>query len=450
MPHTASDWDRWGGQRPRKESQLVALDVTKQPQCVVLLPPGGATEPLPGDLNRTPVNVRARRGDFHCLVPGCGAFEAAIAPANRRHHFRHSSAPPGGRPGHDPESADHNNAKHELAAWLRQTLGNHLVHLSVDERRIRTRHGTVKPDVYAEIDTGARIAIEYQHSPGDASVVDNKSVAYGSEGISCWWLFGPYQTTCQKTEAADRRDKDPAFTLTPVQSNLIRRGITFHWFSAEHRLIGTPFNLARRPIRPIYDNEDWGDGQPQTVGVYPQRPWPSSQWVLMNATALEACSINLESGDLLTPIDIRISQRWRAGDAEIVRLRAQARRRRAAVQEAVAAPPTEVGSLPVVADRSNEPAHINEQQQEANTSIGLDRPSDEDIVISSELAPDVANDQDDRSAPGATLANGVKKDASLPTAEPRGEDLSDRVETVAASPADKPRKAWWKRLLGIT
>ena len=329
MPHTREEWQPWGAGFPLKMRQIVAKDVTKTSLVVVVLPPGGGKRPIPGDLDQRPVNVRARLKDFECLVEGCGPFEGVVAGDERRHHFRHSTAA-SGRPGHEPESVDHLNAKHVLADWLRSQLGPCLERIFIDEHRVATPTGTFEPDVYAELDTGAKIAVEYQHSPGDPATVERKVMGYAKAKIACWWLFGPYNRTCRKLkEPLSDVDRQARYSPSPVQQNLIERGVAFHWFTAEHVLIGTPLVVRRRDIAPIRPNEDWGVAHPRTERSYPQRPWRGTTWVLLDGNRLDDCRINIETGQLETPTEQRIRSLWVRGDREIATLRANARSRHA-------------------------------------------------------------------------------------------------------------------------
>ena len=332
MRHDASEWEAWGQGFPREQSQYVALDMSKSSSPPVVLPENGAHEPLPDDPDTLAVHLRTRREDFHCLVAGCGPFKSAAAYRDRRDHFRHASARQRERPGHEPESIHHSNAKHELAHWLGQQLGSRLLALYRDEHRVTTTRGTFEPDVYAEAEGDVRIAVEYQHSPGDPATVLRKQRGYAEAGIVCWWIFGPYRQTCQIDVTEEQFLR---VAPTTVQRDLTRERVPYFWFDVERRRMATPYNPGRSRIFPR-EGEIWDEPTPRTVRSYAQRPWPRGQFVRMEPDPLEDCWVDLRTGWLVTPASRRVEQEEALMRAEVAELRAGARRR---YQEALSAPP---------------------------------------------------------------------------------------------------------------
>lgn len=344
MAHDAREWRTWGQGFPKEQAQYVALDVTRRPPKRIVLPPDGAHDPLPDDLDTLAVHLRTRRGDFHCLVPTCGPFSSAAAYQERRHHFRHKSARQRELPGHDPESLHHSNAKHELASWLEQQLGSRLTILFCDEHQVWTSEGTFEPDVYAEAEGGVRIAVEYQHSPGDPVTVLRKQRGYARAGITCWWVFGPYRQTCQ-IEVAETRYLRVA--PTTVQHDLAREGVAYFWFDVEQRLMATPFNPGRSRIFPR-TGEAWDEPDPRTERSYAQRPWPKGRFVRMEPGPLDSCWVDPATGWLVTPTSRRVQKEEARLDAEVAELRAQARHRYEEALIVVPALPTSAGEAEAV------------------------------------------------------------------------------------------------------
>lgn len=259
-----------------------------------------------------------KRGELHCPVPGCDAFQSAVG-GSRRHHFRHYPwTGEGARPGHDPESKEHFEAKHAIAHWLRDVLGEQLLRLEVDEHQLRTAAGVVvEPDVYAELVSGAKIAVEYQASPGDIETLQHKTKIYTQLGVHAWWLYSPGPKTCPVKDP-DRGPGRLSVLLTPQQKTLAGIGSDFYWLDAPAGRIGTPLAVSRLRI-PHRAEEIWLTDPPQTGGWYARKPftvtWSS---VGLDDAPLSACSVDVETGSLLTPGTRRIQQDKTSAAREVV------------------------------------------------------------------------------------------------------------------------------------
>lgn len=319
--------ERWGMKMPGVSGMHVALDVSKRPPVVVLMPLKGSKAPLPGDPDMRPVNVRVRPPleHFEC-VAGCGPFDSAVGTlkTDRRHHFRHKSATDQARPGHDPESIWHITAKHAFLAWMERQLGDRIVERYLDEHQVVAPQGAFEPDIYMVLDTGVRIAVEYQHSPGDPVVMNKKRRGYRAAGITDIWLYGPWAGTCHVKSI--RNETTLEVIPNAAQLNMIRAGWQFHWFNPETEEVGTPLNAAARFINKG-PGEDWPDDKPRTKVSYPQRPWRNATLVLVDLNPLEACTIDPQTGRFQSPVDFRIEQKKAMAEAEIAHLKAEARAR---------------------------------------------------------------------------------------------------------------------------
>lgn len=300
MKHSETEWSaRWGTRIPANEQNIVALDI-KRPagHQLVVLPDGGADLPLPGDVTGMTAKTRAGLGELHCAAPHCGRFATTVGGASR-HHFRHPTAD-GARPGHDPETKEHFAAKHAIAQWIRQSAGPQVVRVEVEE--YMTGPGTeptAKPDVYVELNTGAKIAVEYQHSRGKPKDLLRKTKFYQEQGTTVWWLYGPGPRTCNVLATPDK----PGITveLTSNQRELARLGISFFWFDATRGRVGTPLAVAQLFIG-RRDGELWQDDRPRTAGWYARKPF-TSKWrtVKLDDAGLDACEVDVHSGELITP-----------------------------------------------------------------------------------------------------------------------------------------------------
>lgn len=334
MEHDDEEWDRWGLGELADDMNIAAIDMADPLRRVVFLPEGGADRPLPVGQNGHTAKTRARNGELFCPIPGCGPFATAVA-GQKRHHFRHRHTVNGQRPGHDPETQAHSAAKHRVANWMKSRLGDEIVRCEIDEYRLWTedRRQSVEPDVYVEMSNGVRIAVEYQHSPGDALDLLRKVKFYDELKITMWWLYGRGPATCRRLSTDSDASDYQKYELTNPQRELLRPQLmkgdyTFHWYDPQDNMIGTPNIYGVQPFssRP---GEVWPEctERPRTSSRYYRRPWPKCDYVSLNTCGLDDCDIDFDSGRLISPMDRAIARDVPLLRQDIRSLRVQARAR---------------------------------------------------------------------------------------------------------------------------
>jgi Competence protein CoiA-like family len=428
--------EKWGKKMPGVSGMHVALDVSKTPPVVVLMPLKGAKAPLPGDPDQRPVNLRVRPPleHFEC-VAGCGPFDSAVGTlkTNNRHHFRHKKAKDQERPGHDPESIWHNTAKHAFLAWMERQLRDRIAERHLDEHQVVTPQGTFEPDIYVVLDTGVRIAVEYQHSPGDPVVMNKKRRGYRAAGITDIWLYGPWDKTChvKGTRSATTLEVIP----NAAQLNMIKVGWEFHWFNPSTEEFGTPLNAAPRFINKD-PGEDWVEDKPRTQKIYPQRPWRNATSVLVDLHPLDACTIDPQTGRLQSPADRRIEQQKAVAEVEIAQLKAAAKAR---YQERVAAEKAETERLTAerAAQEAREAAERAEAERLAEEKAEAERQAKAAAAEKARATAEREAAERAEAEPAAAkqLAEGLADEQA------RWERMTMWEEAAAAERADEDRRA---------
>jgi hypothetical protein len=326
MPHSPQEWAASVRGTPSIEQLHIAVDTSKTPPREFLLKPGQAHVAVPGDPDTRTLQRRTNEGQFHCLIDGCGPFMTAVAGPETRDHFRHRVRPTGqNKAAHKPESLWHQTGKHHLASWLQDCLGPQLIRLEIDTHQVETPSGRFKPDVYAELESGARIAIEYQYSPGDVEVMTNKRRGYQEAGIIDWWFYSPWPQTCKLRKPVAEDDKVLEVDLIATQQNQTLLG-RFYWYNPLTETVGTPFRVARSffPARP---DEWWGDVDRKTSTSRRKRPWPAAPWVSIHLDPLSYCTVNPSTGQFSSPTDRDLDREERRTANEIEGLREGARQR---------------------------------------------------------------------------------------------------------------------------
>lgn len=347
MPHTQDEWNsqRWGTAVDWSQQSLVALDITNDQ--LILLPPRGADAPLPDDPGGATARNRAQRHELVCPVLGCGPL-IAVGPRDARHHFRHPKGYNRHLPGHDPESREHLAAKIVLATWLRAQAGAEMIRLEVDSLRLVTRRGqVVKPDVYAELSNGVRIAIEYQYSPGSTVTLVSKHLAYAEIGVVAWWMYGPGPRTCR----VDRSAPHLQVVATACQNELAGLGGSFFWFDPWRRRVGTPVVRSRVLIRPR-QGETWLEDPPVTRNGYVRQPYTAGWRGTLSLwdSSLDECVLDVDTGALVTRATSTAAHGRGLAAVEIDRLRAEARDRYRTHSSGSSAP-QESSTTPVTGSR---------------------------------------------------------------------------------------------------
>lgn len=397
MPHSAQEWAASVRGTPSVEQLHIAVDTSKTPPRQFLLKPGQAHAAVPGDSDTRPLQKRVNAGQFHCLVDGCGPFKTAAAGPEVRDHFRHRTRPIGkNEAAHKPESLWHQTGKHHLASWLQDCLGPQLTRLEVDTHQVVTPTGRFQPDVYAELESGVRIAIEYQYSPGDLEVMVKKRNGYQQAKIVDWWFYSPWPRTCRLRKPVALDDKALEFDLIATQQHQTRVG-RFYWYNPLTETVGTPFRVARTffPARP---DEWWGEVDRKTNTPRRKRPWRDAPWVSVNLDPLSYCTVNPSTGQFISPTDRDLDHEDRRTTTEIEGLRVQARQRALNRTEAAVLPEEAASSDPQEVDATGPPV-----TQQADRE---DKP--EPAVRSDQAASDALPvEADSRPAPAAPRRSGI-------------------------------------------
>lgn len=299
MPaHTNDQWLAWGEGTELGGQGLVAKDMRRPGHPIVYIPPAGADSLVPGDDSGKTIRTLAREGHLHCPAPGCGPFSSAVGGPKVRHHFRHAELVGKRGIAHDPESLWHQTAKQMIADWIGQRAAGHVVAMYVDEHRVSTRRGDFEPDVYVELDTGARIAVEVQFSPGDLSRLVAKHEGYRDAGVAVWWVYGSWPQTFCRTNAGSAGDA--RVKLIGPQRQLLQFEESFFWFNVSQEAFAVPY-VSRNRVFPDPRGELWDNSEPKLDKAYRTRPWRSACQVRARAVPLSAATVDLGRAAIAAP-----------------------------------------------------------------------------------------------------------------------------------------------------
>lgn len=319
MPHSVTASTRWGDLHPAGLEEPSSYGITehKGRQILIHLDAAGGNSPVP-ELAPSKVTAKelAQRGAIKCPVKDCGPYGTTVhysVATDRRDHFRHpNGAECLGRT--NPESNEHALAKAMLLDWATTHLGDDLAASDLDTRNITLTNdsGTVsvRPDAWIKLTNGTEIAIEYQHSEPTVHRVREKTSIYRQNKISVWWVFSPRRETCKVTRrfnatgpasTSSLRYRARA-TFISVQTALAKEGIMFFWFDPATSILATP----------AADNHVPFDLFPGTTGPAQQRIKTQRKYFrgpqdglhkygLLRESTLHACSIDRQTGALLSP-----------------------------------------------------------------------------------------------------------------------------------------------------
>ncbi|GAA1689906.1 hypothetical protein GCM10009745_38960 [Kribbella yunnanensis] len=356
--HTASDYAPWGLEKLARTPQVYAREV--RTRKLVFLPENGKDYPLRGGDSRSAAD-RTKAGEFECLVQGCGRF-SHISGGSKRHCWVHPQGSDGTRPGHDPESLWHLQVKQHFADWVEQQIGrDRVAELHIDDHWIPTATGPIRPDVYIELTTGERIAIEIQYSPGAKETVKKKRQAYAAAGVVDWWIYAPGPDTLQ----LDRNDRR-RIRLIASQVTLLREGRAFYWFDLTRNRIATPYSYYSNDYRPR-DGEDW------TGLTEKGKRWPpirSGWYVNLAENSLDQCEI--VDGHFRTPVDHQFVKNAEARTRWEPVQRGKARAKYVEVMEARERAKAELEAMAATAEypasHASMPAEQSDQRSSAQTA----------------------------------------------------------------------------------
>lgn len=325
----------WGKTIPAKNSTRYGIVRLPRWTGPTQIPEHGADCRLPDVPSQLTARELVNEGLVECVFWGCGPYNHVRGGEKRHATFVHGEGKSLSRHSKHPETTDHLQSKAALLAWIRSTYPDDVVDFDLDTKNIAVlAEGGVskgqRPDAWIELASGAEIAIEFQHSAGDFDRVREKTRRYEQQGITVWWVFsGRSPATCVNVKHAKYRHKygDLTADLSPSQLTLAGEGTQFLWFDVERRRMATPMVPTKRPFR-AFSEEHWSHGERVTTRAYwgpPRKGY--SKWARMYEHQLAQCSVDLASGQLVTPG----TQVWKResgrADNEIAALRQEAHQR---------------------------------------------------------------------------------------------------------------------------
>ncbi|MDO5067942.1 MAG: hypothetical protein Q4D96_11730 [Propionibacteriaceae bacterium] len=211
-----------------------------------------------------------------------------------------------------PETVDHTLSKLALLDWIKRKYGDKVVKWDCDSKNI-THHSLqgdrqIRPDVFVEFATGARLAIEVQHSRPKLPRMREKTRAYKEMQIAVWWMFsGQSESTFLDPRPCPPVEQVGSHTvaLMSEQQALLGEGATFFWFNQPSLQVATPVIWRKEWLHRL-EGESWGGQLSRDLGYFvfapTRRDVRARPWV----HDLSECEINLETGELVTPGTLRV------------------------------------------------------------------------------------------------------------------------------------------------
>lgn len=305
----------WGTRIPAKDSNQYGILKLSGRSRPIKLGQDGADDQLPGINDQRTARQLAKQGFVHCVFPGCGPYQTTVhRKGNHRDGFKHADGAADRHKGSGPETLDHLNSKAAILDWILRDCAGQVSYFDDDTENIKATVGAtqtfIRPDAYVELHSGTKIAVEFQHSPGDPQRILDKTSAYRRLGIKAWWIFsGRSPLTCKNAKAVRGSSNLYRADMNTAQINLVREGIQFFWYDHERNLIATPTIRSRVFIEPKTAKELWEEKSPTTQERYWRFPFPRyKRPVLFWPEPLNECNVDVETGDLLT----KMVQRHRA------------------------------------------------------------------------------------------------------------------------------------------
>ncbi|MGQ4561008.1 competence protein CoiA family protein [Dermabacteraceae bacterium P7054] len=311
--------EKWGRKIPARSSSSYGLVYIQGKEILVQPPSKGLDSPFPNINSEKSARKLTEEGKVFCLYPGCGPYKYASGGGpKRRAAFTHPAGKNLTQHVGGDETIDHLESKAAILTWILSKYGNRVIDSDLDKKYIKNpstspliKSGSIKPDAWVKFDTGTQIAIEFQHSPGDASRIEEKTILYSEHKIVVWWIFSARsESTCLNIEPVEAKLRGRKYAksiarhavdTSPTQRRLIAEEIPFFWFDRETQLIGTPAIQIRHPFAPE-PGEAWDtQGTQLTRRSYAHKPVATkSDWVQIIINSLESCEIDLETGELIT------------------------------------------------------------------------------------------------------------------------------------------------------
>lgn len=332
-PHSGSTVV-WGTRIPSKDSNQYGILKLSGRTRPIKLGKDGADDQLPGINDQRTARQLAKQGLVHCVFPGCGPYQTTVhRKGNHRDGFKHADGAADRHKGSGPETLDHLNSKAAILEWILSECADQVSYSDDDTENIKATIGAtqtfIRPDAYAELHSGTKIAVEFQHSPGDPQRILEKTSAYRRLGIKVWWIFsGRNPLTCKNAKTVRGSNNLYRADMNSAQINLVREGIQFFWYDHERNLIATPTIRSRVFIEPETTKELWEEESPTTRERYWRFPFPRyKRPVLFWPEPLHECNIEVEAGDLLTKMVRKHRADAKLAHGEELQLRKSAERR---------------------------------------------------------------------------------------------------------------------------
>lgn len=297
----------WGTRVPAKDSNQYGILKLNSRTRPIKLGDDGADDQLPGINDQRTARQLAKQGFVYCVFPGCGPYQTTVHRKGRhRDGFKHADGAADRHRGSAPETLDHLNSKTAILHWMLNECAGQVSYFDDDTENIKATVGAaqtfIRPDAYVELHSGAKIAVEFQHSPGDPQRILDKTSAYRRLGIKVWWIFsGRNPLTCKNAEAVRGSNNLFRADMNSAQIHLVKDRIQFFWYDYERNLIATPTIHSRIFIGPKTAKELWEEKTPTTRERYWRFPFPRyKRPVMFWPETLNECNIEVETGNLLT------------------------------------------------------------------------------------------------------------------------------------------------------
>lgn len=282
---------------------------------IIFLPDGAADESIRNDPCGRTFRDLVTAGELWCPVEGCQAFKTVVQGAETRSHFRHR---PGSVTDDDlhrggPESIWHLQAKLAVHDWLAVAAAGQIRTLEIEYRDLPllpSREGW-RPDVYAELNDGARVAFECQlqsmastsrkntadnHDgrPEWERRLENYEALRESFGIHVVWLVSPWMAKGVPRLTRNREWRQKIYGTDAA--GLLKAGQQLYWIDPAFNQIGTL-------VDHVGPNDD-------TRGfLTPARRFPYRQkehW--LHSDDIVECQIDSRTGVVTTPTDRKVEQ----------------------------------------------------------------------------------------------------------------------------------------------
>ena len=240
---------------------------------------------------------------YSCPVPGCDAPRPLSTRGQSvRDHFFHRT--PHSHPG-GPESLNHLQAKHLLAAWARDQVGQDADVIVNEEEWAPDLQR--RPDVTVTWPDGKRAAIEVEYKAFTPDAFKSKNDAYRKAGVTAVWIFGHTNRRYLRPHA-QMTPEGPVvigFRLVPLTRLLAAAGSPVHFINPLDATIGTLWAQGE-PLDEARTDSRWWARNLGRVGS-PVLPQPTVERAELGLAALSDCTLDRDVG-LVTPTVVDVAR----------------------------------------------------------------------------------------------------------------------------------------------